>query len=249
MKNPIIYLFIAVFLPFSVLAQGGIRISGNLKMQASGCVKMYVVGKAEFSDSSQLSGEAELQATKGIEGKNQKYFINCVSTSDSCVIGFDIDNRNLDFWLGKPEIGQVKIEYFTALGQLICEFYREKTTHDWFYDLDPYESNYLPFVVRLSLNGKVMCSQKTSTRWKNTCMLLHPNPATSELNIRLEDDMQSEEAVFWIVNMQGQVVYNQPSIKKDKGNWTIDISKLLEGMYVLQIQTEKGICRQKFVKM
>jgi len=71
---------------------------------------------------------------------------------------------------------------------------------------------------------------------------LYPNPASTFVNIKLEDISASKAT---ILDINGRIL--QFVIINDN-NKTIDISNLDTGIYFIQITTDKGIVSKKFVK-
>lgn len=72
---------------------------------------------------------------------------------------------------------------------------------------------------------------------------LFPNPVANVLNIKLTDNISVNNVSYIITDMTGKKVLagkmSQPQI---------EVSSLVNGLYLLQIQTEKGMIHQKFVK-
>jgi len=69
---------------------------------------------------------------------------------------------------------------------------------------------------------------------------IFPNPATDELTI--ETQLTSE---IEISNLEGQVV---KKFEVNDGKLSIDISDLNSGIYIIRVQTDKGITTKKFIK-
>ncbi len=70
--------------------------------------------------------------------------------------------------------------------------------------------------------------------------VLYPNPANNVLNIQLNSSVKPKEIM--ICDQLGQTVY--ASKFQDK----IEISSLNPGIYFIEIKTEQGIARKKFIK-
>ena len=68
---------------------------------------------------------------------------------------------------------------------------------------------------------------------------LYPNPSSSKLTIELEDEVNS----ITIIDAMGNAI--QANVTSSN---TIDVSELANGVYVLQVETNKGIARKKFIK-
>ncbi len=70
---------------------------------------------------------------------------------------------------------------------------------------------------------------------------IYPNPAISNLNIEAEDNIMQIE----LFDVLGKKVFSKMSNQK---NINIDISPLKEGLYILKLQTKKGIGTYKVMK-
>jgi hypothetical protein len=73
----------------------------------------------------------------------------------------------------------------------------------------------------------------------NKDLSLYPNPSSSKLTIELEEVISS----ISIFDAMGNVI--QANLTSSN---SIDVSELSNGVYVLQVETEKGVARQKFIK-
>lgn len=76
-------------------------------------------------------------------------------------------------------------------------------------------------------------------------MEVFPNPATDQLNIRV-NGLQGE-AWLHMIDMNGKRVRLEKVMLQD-GNLTRDISGLAKGIYVIRLVNDKGAVKQKFVK-
>ncbi len=78
---------------------------------------------------------------------------------------------------------------------------------------------------------------------------LSPNPATSLLQVSLNNEGETEKASLQIFNIQGQAVF-QSNFETIKGLHTfdIDINHLPKGMYVLAISQSNQLLKENFVK-
>lgn len=78
----------------------------------------------------------------------------------------------------------------------------------------------------------------------NINLIIFPIPATDKIEVCIQkSDLRSLE----IFNVQGQkiksIINNKPQTKNE-----IDISELVNGVYIIEVNTENNIIRQKFVK-
>ncbi len=80
-----------------------------------------------------------------------------------------------------------------------------------------------------------------STINQNDAVKLFPNPAQTEVRIELENNAKLQE--IRLFNALGQLVLQQNATNEN----TIDVSKLAKGMYVVHVQSVKGILREKLV--
>lgn len=81
---------------------------------------------------------------------------------------------------------------------------------------------------------------------KNT-LKLYPNPAGSQISFEL--DASNTTFTATINDISGRVVLNSTFNQKAAATeHHIDISGLLPGMYIVQLQTDKGIATGKFIK-
>jgi len=76
---------------------------------------------------------------------------------------------------------------------------------------------------------------------EDNSITLYPNPTNSEVNISSENIINSIE----IFNSLGQRVYQSVVNSNTK---TIDISSFTNGVYILGVNTENGVIREKIIK-
>jgi len=82
-------------------------------------------------------------------------------------------------------------------------------------------------------------------------LVLFPNPATAELNIRFTDLTTANEVSVKVYNAYGQLVIGESiNLFNESGNTIqLNTSALERGQYSVQILTEEGkIARSKFIK-
>jgi uncharacterized delta-60 repeat protein len=75
---------------------------------------------------------------------------------------------------------------------------------------------------------------------ENSMIAVYPNPVSEKLQVKLSDNTHIE--AMSIMNMNGQVV------KEAKNVSTLNISDLANGLYFIQVSTDKGNSTQKFIK-
>lgn len=72
---------------------------------------------------------------------------------------------------------------------------------------------------------------------------IFPNPASAELNLKSTNT--NIESVT-VINLTGQILYVDKNVNSNLSK--IDISSLAEGIYLIQVQTDKGLTTKKLVK-
>lgn len=82
------------------------------------------------------------------------------------------------------------------------------------------------------------CSGSSSVNEFNSTMInVHPNPASSHITIDLEGEIEA----ITIFNLSGELVQQENSN-------SFSILNLANGIYILNVQTNKGLVRSRFVK-
>ena len=76
---------------------------------------------------------------------------------------------------------------------------------------------------------------------KDNSITLYPNPARQEVNISSENIINSIE----VYNSLGKKVYLTNVKATEK---TLDINTLSKGVYIIEINTDKGYVRKKLIK-
>ncbi len=82
----------------------------------------------------------------------------------------------------------------------------------------------------------------------NNFISLSPNPASTQLTIHTLFSSISRTAAVSIMNVLGQEVLRPTSLQWKGQDAAIDISKLMAGMYFLEMKTESAIDTKRFVK-
>ena len=72
----------------------------------------------------------------------------------------------------------------------------------------------------------------------NNALKLYPNPASNQLQINTDQTIMS----VLVSDINGKTV------EVNRSNNTIDVSTLSSGLYFIQVETESGILREKFMK-
>ncbi len=72
---------------------------------------------------------------------------------------------------------------------------------------------------------------------------IYPNPALEVINIKAAGKINFTIEKIRMINAQGQIV-----LERGNANKEVNISTLLSGFYLLEIETDKGILRKKLIK-
>lgn len=99
-----------------------------------------------------------------------------------------------------------------------------------------------PFLAKLSSHSGEMVSIPTVNSEQS--ITLYPNPATSSLTIRTENNKLKELHIY---NVLGELV-QLSEITNPESEIKMNVSKLKAGMYFVEIITERGKLRNKFIK-
>ena len=81
---------------------------------------------------------------------------------------------------------------------------------------------------------------------KSNYFRLTPNPTSSEVNIDL-NMAKALDATIRIMNAQGQLVYTQQVKQAEKQSVTVNTSEMANGIYLVNLLTEKGLITKKLV--
>jgi hypothetical protein len=73
-----------------------------------------------------------------------------------------------------------------------------------------------------------------------------PNPASSEVNIDLHFS-KALNARISVINAVGQVIFSQNILNAEKQRVTVSTSDLANGIYLINLMTEKGMITKKLV--
>jgi hypothetical protein len=100
---------------------------------------------------------------------------------------------------------------------------------------------YLTILNSLGNSATYSATLLNNTRFESSQFTIYPNPVHAQLNIESESfDIQNLE----IFNLTGKQLLQ----KKYNPNETLDVSSLVNGLYVLKINTEDGTFTKKLVK-
>ena len=85
---------------------------------------------------------------------------------------------------------------------------------------------------------------KSEIRNLNSTLYISPNPTTSQLTIQTQDLKLKELHIY---NVLGELV-QQFEITNPKSEVKIDVSELKTGIYFVEVSSNKGLVRAKFIK-
>lgn len=161
-----------------------------------------------------------------------------VDTFDTCVgstFSYDIQNTNASSYQWTKDGGDVPSQTSgilnlinmtaTDAGNYTCLMTNECGT-----------TTTMPLHVTVSCLGTDTFSQLDKS------IKLHPNPASTLLNIELPQNIDISISSCTISNMLGQTVYQSATAEK------IDVSQFQDGIYIVVLQTNYGNWNGKFVK-
>jgi PKD repeat protein len=97
-------------------------------------------------------------------------------------------------------------------------------------------SDAMVYVNVIAQTGITVCSI-------NKSFLIYPNPASDYLTLKFAQNTSNSE--IKIYNLLGEL---KSTSRKSSTESTIDISDLSNGVYIIEVTTEKNIMRQKFIK-
>jgi len=255
LKSMLQFCLILLLLPYFSLAQG-IKTKGKVRIKATGCVKLYVKGNVALSDSTILEGKADLQITGSSNIKEDRYLPNgrFETCTPQILEGCQILNKIGNTWtisMSNLDMGLVKVQFFNAYGQVIeeKEFYKKTAFWYQYFDVSTFANS--AYIVKLSINNKLICSEKVGKipKTPKKCLLLYPNPAQDFLFFYFENGYQSKRISYQIVDMLGHILLTQKDVpvSDQESTWKIDIRLLTEGNYILRILDTDFLCHQKFV--
>ncbi len=106
--------------------------------------------------------------------------------------------------------------------------------------IDPNEALFVADLVNHRIR-KIVSNLSTTDYQLENQISIYPNPASSIINIKLTD-ITANKAL--ILDMNGRTLQSENIINKS----TVGISNLANGIYLMQITTDKGIVSKKIVK-
>ena len=142
--------------------------------------------------------------------------------------GYDINNLTLTFPVYPfpfPYTYHYKIGYGGP-------YYFHEYHMNWF------ESRYL--------TNHISCSHllETEELYADNVFSIYPNPVNDNLNISINNENSSTPYTLFITDMTGK---RHRELKQNLSEFTIDTSKLSDGMYIVQLISDKGVITRKFM--
>ena len=98
--------------------------------------------------------------------------------------------------------------------------------------------------ITMALNLTVNCLGTNTVAQLDKAIKLYPNPTKNILNIKLPENIQVNVNLVIIANSLGQIVLET----KAENTTTIDVSQLQSGIYFINLTTNYGDWKGKFVK-
>ncbi|TKK65965.1 T9SS type A sorting domain-containing protein [Ilyomonas limi] len=81
-----------------------------------------------------------------------------------------------------------------------------------------------------------MAAPATTDEAADAVITTYPNPANTQFTIQLNGSRVQGLASLWLRDMNGSVVWNKQQVQADAlRSMLVDVSKLAQGMYMLQI--------------
>ncbi len=97
------------------------------------------------------------------------------------------------------------------------------------------------FITQIDVSSITL---KTNKYEVSNDLNLYPNPATNQLNISFEKNL--EKANLKIISITGQTVYEKSNLSGD--NLNLNVSDLLRGVYIIQVSDGISVSNSKFIK-
>lgn len=99
-----------------------------------------------------------------------------------------------------------------------------------------------PYSNVVYLKPSIVLGQDDET---NSAIKLFPNPSNGSFTLRL-DALNTEVALLKIIDLTGKVIFTKElNNLTTKSEEQVDLVNVNNGMYIIQVQTEKGIYQQK----
>ena len=78
-------------------------------------------------------------------------------------------------------------------------------------------------------------------------MKMYPNPATNNVNVTFSSE-ENAAAVISVMNLMGQTVYTENvNIHEGYNMLNLSVNNFSNGVYMVNIKTDKGISTQKLI--
>jgi hypothetical protein len=194
-----------------------------------------------------------------------------IKNPDVKVIAYEFDMHGLEIWnvenLVDPAIYSIQPEFVIGGNKVIGISYQDSSIIKY------YEPTPLCRIHYYALTDTVICIEKivsvvsgiieqSATEIGGECFVydptgmlnfdkanyfnLVPNPAANEVNIDL-NMAKPVDANIRVLNAQGQLVFAQTVSQAEKQRVTVNTSNLANGIYLVNLLTEKGLITRKLV--
>ncbi|MNY26512.1 hypothetical protein D3C86_1603660 [compost metagenome] len=113
-----------------------------------------------------------------------------------------------------------------------------------------YGASYFPNPIQRPIMEHVLCNEVAPlpmvTAPNTNTATLSPNPASLDLSISLDDETIQGVVVY---DMKGNVVLTEKATERTRNVMNLNVGKLNQGAYILEITTEEGVIHhEKFIK-
>lgn len=98
------------------------------------------------------------------------------------------------------------------------------------------------FLSKKSINSSTVALQEEATN-----LQLYPNPASSQLTIRVEVK-ETSDVQYIMTDVSGRVVYWNKSSVVEGEEHLVDVSTLSSGIYFVSVETSEGVSTKRFIK-
>jgi len=179
--------------------------------------------------------------------------------------------KTVEIEVGQPKNPAIRIELITSDAHPYFEptlAESEVKSWQWFFNGRPintaegrqrilFPQRYGDYDVMAELRTTEKCNTVLSNTLSFTVILqkeamskppkvtVFPNPATDWLKVRLPESVKNPQKIQ-VYNMTGQILLEVPCLESMPTQ--LDIAKLPNGVYLICIQTDKGLLTQKFIK-
>lgn len=104
-------------------------------------------------------------------------------------------------------------------------------------------------ITTLYNGGQCSVSSVNEIQNNNSLCSIFPNPSLNQINVKIQaNEYISNEIEFDILSYEGKLVRKQTFKKNELGNYSIDLSEIASGFYMLKFSSGTYIQNMKFIK-